>query len=209
MSATIPSQWNVLHPLTLVSQRATKRDSAHQRHARSVKSSSCAEDGFFSQAHSVSAHGLQPERVVLQRYCSVLSAIRTATRCSSAFQFDVLPEPRAFEACCSRLLSSKRPSPALDARFHLDPPGSTSRSTASTRSCQAHRAVIFAPHSPRLSGLHWPSRLRPCVLSCIAVSPKSSKTFSLSSSWRFVVRSLTLLCVSTFFNEHRTACTAS
>ena len=29
------------------SQRATKRDNAHQRHTRSVQSSSCAERGFF------------------------------------------------------------------------------------------------------------------------------------------------------------------
>ena len=48
MSATIPSQRNVLRPLTLVPQRATKGDNAHQRHTRSVQSSSCAEGGFFS-----------------------------------------------------------------------------------------------------------------------------------------------------------------
>ena len=93
------------------SQRATKRDNAHQRHTRSVQSSSCAEGGFFSQAQSVSVHGLQPKRVVLQRSCShplssrccsILSDFRTATRCSSAFQIDVLPESRStsvFEAC--------------------------------------------------------------------------------------------------------------
>ena len=98
-------------PVDACSQRATKRDSAHQRHTRSVQSSSCAEGGFFSKAQSVSVHGLQPKRVVLQRHCShplssrcrsVLSAIRTATRCSSAFVFDMLQEPRstrAFEVC--------------------------------------------------------------------------------------------------------------
>ena len=51
-------------------------------------------------------------------------AIRTATRCSSAFQFDLSPEPlstSAFEVCCSRLLSAKRPS--LSSRRSL-PPGS-------------------------------------------------------------------------------------
>ena len=61
----------------------------------------------------MSVHGLQPKRVVLQKYCShplssrccsILSAMRNATRCSSAFHFDVLPEPRstsAFTVCCS------------------------------------------------------------------------------------------------------------
>ena len=35
-------------PVDACSQRATKRDNAHQRHTRSVQSSSCAEGGFFS-----------------------------------------------------------------------------------------------------------------------------------------------------------------
>ena len=50
MSATIPSQWNVLRPLTLVP--AMEQDNARQRHTRSVQSSSCAEGGFFSKAQS-------------------------------------------------------------------------------------------------------------------------------------------------------------
>ena len=165
-------------PVDACSQRATKRDNAHQRHTRSVQPSSCADGGFFSQLQSVSAHGLQPKRVVLQRYrshplssrCrSILSAIRTATRCSSAFHF-----ARFNRRIC--LLGHSRPNDhhrSLD--FHLDSPGSISRSIVSRRSCQAQWAVIFAPHSPRLSGLHWSSRLRPRVLWCIAVSPKSSR----------------------------------
>ena len=120
-------------PVDACSQRATKRDNAHQRHTRSVQSSLCAEGGISSQIQSVSVRGLQPKRAVLQRCCSrplssrccsILSAIRTATRCSSAFQFDVLPEPRstsAFEVCCSRPLSAKRPSPRSRRSF---PPGS-------------------------------------------------------------------------------------
>ena len=35
-------------PVDACSQRATKRDNAHQRHTRSVQSSSCAGGGFFS-----------------------------------------------------------------------------------------------------------------------------------------------------------------
>ena len=96
-------------------------------------------------------------------------------RCSSTFQIDMLPEPRstsAFEVYCSWSLSAKRPSPSSRC---LDPPSSISRSIASGRSCQAQWAEIFAPHSPRLSGLHWPSILCLRVLWCIAVSPKSSR----------------------------------
>ena len=160
-------------PVDACSQRATKRHNAHQRHTRSLHSSSCAESCFFSKAQSVSVHGLQPKHVVLQkcsahplssRCCSILSA----TRCSSAFQFDVLPEPRstsAFEVCCSRPLSAKRSSPS--SRRSL-PPGSAKidipLQIASRRSCHAQRAATFASHSPRVFGLHWPSRKRPRVL---------------------------------------------
>ena len=56
-----------LPPVDACSWRATKRGNAHQRHMRSVQSSSCADGGFFSQAQSESVHGLQPKRVVLQR----------------------------------------------------------------------------------------------------------------------------------------------
>ena len=83
------------HPtVDACSQRATKRDNAHQLHTRSIQSSSCAEGGFFTEAQSVSVHGLQPKRAELQRHrshplssrcCSILSGLRTATRCSSAF----------------------------------------------------------------------------------------------------------------------------
>ena len=83
-----------LQPVDACSQRATKRDNAHQRHTRSVQSSSCAESGSSSQAQPVSVHGLRPKRVVLQKYCShPLSNRCSEPRCSSAFQFDVLPEP--------------------------------------------------------------------------------------------------------------------
>ena len=58
MSATIPSP-----TVDASSERATKQDNAHQHHARSVQTLSCPESGFFSQAQSVSVHGLQPLRV--------------------------------------------------------------------------------------------------------------------------------------------------
>ena len=45
-------------PVDACSQRATKRDNAHQRHTRSVQSSSCTEGGYFTQAKSVSVRGL-------------------------------------------------------------------------------------------------------------------------------------------------------
>ena len=80
MSATIPSQWNVLHPLTLVPARNETRQYAHQRHTRSVQSSSCAEGGFFSQVQSVSVHGLQPKRVVLHVAASATLSIRRVAR---------------------------------------------------------------------------------------------------------------------------------
>ena len=75
MSATIPSQWNVLRPLTLVP--AMEQDNARQRHTRSVQSSSCAEGGFFSKAQSA-VHGLQPKRVVLQKYRRITSPVVVA-----------------------------------------------------------------------------------------------------------------------------------
>ena len=86
---------------------ATKRDNAHRRHKRSAQPSSCAEGTFLSSPIcNRTRFATQPRRtpVVSFRCCSTLSAIRTANRCSSAFQFNVSPDPRstsAFEACCS------------------------------------------------------------------------------------------------------------
>ena len=174
MAATTPFQSSTVDAC---SQRATKRDNAHQRHTRSVQSSSCAEGSFFSsQAQFVSVHDLQPKRVVLQRYrshpltsrcCSILSAIRTATRCNSTcHQIDAYPVQLRHAV--------HRPSGPNDhhraprARIHLDPPGSTFRPVVST-------TWHSPPCSPsRLSGLHRPSRLRPRVLWCIAVFQGSS-----------------------------------
>ena len=48
MSATIPSQWNVLHPLTPVPS-AQRNETMLTSHARSVQSSSCAEGSFFAR----------------------------------------------------------------------------------------------------------------------------------------------------------------
>ena len=134
MSATSPSQWNVLHPLTLVpsAQRnetmltSVTRDQSSRRRAMKAASS--------HKPNQCPAHKLQPKRVVLQRYCShplsspccsILSAIRTTTRCSPAFQFDVLPGQRSTSERIEGMLFSARSRPndhhrALDARIHLD-----------------------------------------------------------------------------------------
>ena len=79
MTATTPFQSSTVNAC---SQRATKRVNAHQRHTRSVQSSSCAEVGFFSSSICI-VHGLQPKLIVLSRCCSILSAIRIATRRNS------------------------------------------------------------------------------------------------------------------------------
>ena len=161
---------------------------------------SCAEVSFFSsQARFVYVHGLQPKRVVLQRYrshpltsrcCSILSATRTATRCNSTcHQIDAYPVQLRHAV--------HRPSGPNDhhraprARIHLDPPGSTFRPVVST-------TWHSPPCSPsRLSGLHRPSRLRPSRPLVHRSLPRVINTFRLS------FRSLTLLSVLTFFSENR------
>ena len=147
----------------------------------------------------MSVYGLQPKPVVLQRCCShplssrccsILSAIRTATRCSSALQFDVLPEPRstiAFEVCCSRSLSANRPSPSSPRSL---PPGSA------RLEIPLHSFMTFLSTS---MGCELRTAITAAVCPSLAIetaSPVSSgvsqsrqkiiKTFKHSSSKRFI-----------------------
>ena len=161
---------------------------AHKRHTRSVQSSSCTEGGFFSQARSASVHGLQPKRVVTQRFrsyplssrcCSILSDFQTCNSLLFSVSNRRVARATLNQRVCGMLIFGHSwPNDhhrALDARFHLDPPGSMSRSRVSRRSRQALCAGILAQQLPRLPGLHWPSRLRPNVLCCVLLSPKSSR----------------------------------
>ena len=102
MSATISSQWNVLRQMLVPSAQRTKTMLTNVTRDQSSR---------VVQAQSVSVHGLQPMRVVLQRYrsyhlssrcCGIFSDFQTATRSSSAFRIDGSPGPRAtsaFVAC--------------------------------------------------------------------------------------------------------------
>ena len=98
--------------------------------------------------------------------------------------------PPPVDACSQ--LATKRDS-ALDARFHLDSPGSISRSIASRRSCQNSMGCDLRT---AFTTAVWPSlsvaTASPCPLVYRSL-PQSHKTFSLSSSWRFVVKSPALL----------------
>ena len=95
MAATPPFQSSTVDAS---SQRASKRVNAHQRHTRSVQSSSCAEGGFFSSPICI-VHGMRPKSIVPSRCCSILSAIRTATRRSH--QIDAYPVSTARCECTS------------------------------------------------------------------------------------------------------------
>ena len=141
-------------------------------------------------ARSVSVHGLQSKRVAPQMYhsyllssrcCSILSDFKTATRCSSAFRIDKSPEPlptSAFHVCGYWLLLAKRPSPT--SRRSL-PPGSA-RLDIQPQSLNTYLRSSFIGR-------------RDCVPASSGTwrFSKVIKTFSRSSSWCFVVKSLTLL----------------
>ena len=163
----------------------------------------------------MSVHGLQPKCVVLQRYrsyplssrcCSILSDFQTATRCSSAFRIDGSPEPRstsAFEVCCSRSLANKRPSPS--SRRSLRP-------GIARLDIPLHRFKTFLSSSMGGEcGAKTFIGRRDCVpvSSGVSQSPQSHQDLQSLFIVMFLVRSLTLLYVPTFFNENRPACTAS
>ena len=177
-------------------------------HRRALKAAS-------SRAQSAFVHGLQPQRVVLQRYdshplsgrcCSILSAIRTATRCSSEFNSTCHQTGAHPVQLRHAVLRPSRPNDHLRApraRIRLDPPGSAFRLVVSTTSHSPPQSLL------RLTGLHWPSRMRHRVLWLCRSLRRVIKTVHLSLSWRFVVQSLRLLSVLTSFNENPPACTAS
>ena len=188
------------------SQRATKRANAHQRHTRSVQSSSCAEGGFFPSPICIRTRLATqarhtPEVSFTSSVRPLLSHPLRHPNCNSlviSVQFDVSPDWRpcnAFEACCSRLLSAKRPSPSSESSH---PPGSAWLSVLT----RAFNHVAFT--TAFTAAADWPS------LAVETASPRSLvyrslrrvKTVRLSVSWRFDVRSLPWLPVMTSFNEN-------
>ena len=129
MTATTPLRSSTVDAC---SQRATKRANAHQRHTRSVQSSSCAGGGFFPSPICIRTR-LETQGVALRRYHShplsgrLLQHPLRHPNCNSlviSVQFDVSPDWRpssAIKACCPRPLSGKRPSPSSESSH---PPGS-------------------------------------------------------------------------------------
>ena len=184
MSATIPSQWNVLHPLTLVPSAernetmltSVTRDQSSRRRALKAASSHKPNQCPYTACNPSASF----TRGMVRILCPV---VVVASSPPSEQQLAALQ--RFNSTCCQRhgkpahlsyaVLGSSWPNDHRQALDALDSLGSMSRSIVSRSSCQAQWAVIFAPHSPRLSGLHWSSRLRSRVLWCIAVSQKSSR----------------------------------
>ena len=221
MFATIPSQRSVVRPLTLVPSAQLKetmltsvtRDQSSRRRALKAASSHkpdqypytvCKQSASYFMGFVripcpvvvvASSPTFEPQLAALQRLkstCGQSHAQPTHLRCA--------------------VLGPSQPNEhhrALDVRFHLDPPGSISRSTVSRRSCQAQWGCDLRT---AFTTAVWPPLAAETASPCPPVYRSLSKvikTFSLSSSWCFVVRSLTLLYVPTFFNENRPACTTS
>ena len=140
-------------------QRATNRDNAHQRHTRSIKSSSCAESSLFSSpiclCTQIATHARRTPAVVVAS--SPPSKLELAAH--QRFSSTCLPDRRpsnAFEVCCSWLPWPNDHHRAVGARIRLVP-----QARLFTPWFQPPRP----PHSPlRLSSLHWLSRLRPRAL---------------------------------------------
>ena len=210
MTATTPLRSSTVDAC---SQRATKRANAHQRHTRSVQSSSCAEGGFFPspiciQTRLATQARRAPEVLFASSVRPLLQHPLSHTKCNSlviSVQFDVSSDWRpstATEACCPRPLSAKRPSPS-SASSH---PHGSARLSVPTRGVNH---VAFTTVFTAAAG--WPS------LAVETASPRSLvyrslrrviKTVRLSLSWRFDVRSLPWMPEMTSFNENPPACTA-
>ena len=168
MSATIPSQWNVLHSLTLVPSANKTRQ--------------C----------SLASHDIIPVVVVRLR------------------QLLLKPIPYPYTASYSRGLVHILCPVVVVAS---SPPAEPQPSSQSSRPTGFARLDI---HTAFITAAVWPSvavkTASPRPLVYRSRLPRVIKTFRHSSSWCFVVRSLTLLSVLsvlTFFNENRPACTAS
>ena len=180
ISATLLFQFSTVDAR---SQRATNRDNAHQRHTRSVQSSSCAEGSFFSSP--ICLHGLQPTRVVLR---------------------PLLSHPLRLPNCNSLLISaSVRRVHQIDAHpMHLR--YAVPRHDFLLRGFN-HRVHHHIRHCgcPAFTGC------RDCVPRPLVYHslPRVIKTSRLYSVWCVVVRSLTLMSVLIFFSENRPACAAS
>ena len=204
MTATTPLRSSTVDAC---SQRATKRANAHQRHTRSVQSSSCAEGGFFQSPICIRTRLANPSASYSGSITHILCpAVVVASSPPSEpqlaghqRQFDVSPDWRpssAIEACCPRPFSAKRPSPS-SASSH--PPGSAWLSVPT----RVFNHVTFT--TAFTAAADWPS------LAVDTASPLSLvyrslrrviKTVRLSLSWRSDVRSLPWLPVITSFNEN-------
>ena len=202
MTATTPLRSSTVDAC---SQRATKRANAHQCHTRSVRSSSCAEGGFFPSPICISTRlATQARRTpevshpLSGRCCRILSAIRPATLWLSAFNstcHQTGAQPVQLRHAVLGL-SAKRPSPS-SASSH--PPGSAWLSVLTRGSNHVAFTTAFT------AAADWTS------LAVETASPRSLvyrslrrviKTVRLSLSCRFDVRSLPWLPVMTSFNEN-------
>ena len=145
------------------------RDQSSRRRAQKATS---------SQTQSALAHGSQSKRVVLQRYdshplsgrcCSILSAIRTATRCSSEFN-STCHQTGAHSLQLKHAVLGPSRQTTISASSH--PPGSA-RLSVPTRGFN-HVAFTTA-FTAAADWPSWPSRMRHRVLWCVAVSKGSSR----------------------------------
>ena len=182
-SEAVPSQWNVLHPLTLVpsAQRnettltSVARDQSSRR--RALKAATSHKPNLYPYA-ACNPSALY-SRGIVRIICPV---VVVASIPPSEPQLAALQ--RFNSTCCQShaqpahlryaVLRRSRPNDhhrALDARFHLDPPGSFKTFLSSSMGCDLRTAFTAAV---------WPSLAVETAspmsfLWCIAVSPKSSR----------------------------------